>query len=263
MKWLIPILLLAGCAGSPQSEMSVQTSRQRQAVQRALEAERQGRPTVAAQQWQSAIQLARLQDDWEAQGRAQLGLAQLLIRNGEYQAAAIGLKGLRENTLYSDEQRAQAALLLARAGLRIQGVDVAAAIAGAASFCSSTACAWQPAIRNVEARLALQQQDPVRALQIADGVLLQSELALAERSHALRTRAEALLAMGRALQALPALGDALVIDRQIGEPLWLLDDYRLQLAIASATGNLALERESRWRIESLCRALDEKVCGTP
>lgn len=262
MKWLAILLLLTGCAAKAPASAPLMASQQQQAVLRALEAERQGRAVNAAQYWRQAIQLAKLQDDWPAQGRALLGLAQLQIRNGGYEAAAIEMQKMRGNTLYSEEQRAQASLLLARVGLRLGNVDAASATAEAATFCSRTHCNWRAAILNIQARQAL-PQDPDLALKLADEVLLLGELPQPERSHAQRTRAQALLAAGQLAAAQSALTEALKIDRQLGEPLWLLDDFQLQLEIAAASNDQALVLESRVRIASLCEALAEKVCGSP
>ncbi|WP_028454651.1 hypothetical protein [Chitinilyticum litopenaei] len=257
---LIPVLL-AACSSTPPPVTPALRQELAQHMLAARAAERQGRWLSAIAKWQSAQQTAQLLDDWAAQGTARLSQAQLQMRIEGYAAAAKLLVELQPNTLYPEEQQAMAALLRARLSLLGAGGDAALELARAEAYCRSHACSWQAAITNLHARLHLRAAEPVQALALAQDLAAHAELAPAERSHALRTAAEALLLLGRLAEARSSLLAALAIDRELAEPRWLQDDYRLLIRIAEAEGDTALATEARLRLGSLCAALPGAACA--
>ncbi|MBE9609388.1 hypothetical protein [Chitinilyticum piscinae] len=263
MRSLLMVLSLAAlsaCASPPATSPPPLVQQQQRSLSAALAAEQAGRWQTAIEEWQYYQQASQLLDDWSAQARARLSLTTLLLRGQEYASAYQQIQGVRGDTLITEELRAQAALLEARVALAAGLPDGETAWLQATQFCQQR-CAWRAAAANVRARQLLQSGDHAGALALIAPVLADAESPAAERSHALRMRAEVLLRQTDVAGAAIAIAEAIRMDRQLGEPLWLIDDYRLQAEIAGAQGDAVLERESRRRLDSLCRAYPAKTCA--
>lgn len=258
MKFL-PMLLvavLAACAGDPPPlvpPLRVSTENSHRA---AISAARALRWENAIAAWKDALAGYQAMDDWTGQGRARLGLAQAYVRDAKLTQAGEVLAGMAEQILYPSSLRAQAAYQQA---LLADAARAEVLLERSRQLCTAD-CKLAPQLDNLAARLALRRGDHVAAMQLASRALTNSGLVPAEQSHARRMLAEIALSQNGAQQAKAHLDEALKIDRQLAEPAWLLDDYRLLARVAAALGDAALAREAQVRLTSLCQATGSVVC---
>lgn len=256
---ILPItlaVLLVACAGDPPPVVPPLRTSAENAHRAAISAARALRWENAIAAWQEALVGYQAVDDWTGQGRARLGLAQAYVRDAKPVQANQVLVGMTEQTLYPASLRAQAAYQQA---LLVDAAGALVWLDKSRQLCVAD-CAIGPQLDNLAARLALGRGDHATAAQAANRALANASQLPAERSHARRLLAELALAQNAAPQAKIHLDEALKIDRQLAEPDWLLDDYRLLARIAAALDDAALVREAKTRLASLCQAAGLTAC---
>ncbi|WP_410498418.1 hypothetical protein [Chitinibacter sp. S2-10] len=256
-KYLMLTLLAVGltaCSSAPKPEipslrMAVQLSHEK-----ALKAIRAGYAADAALLWQDALLRYQALDDWGGQGMARLGLAQSQYKLGEFEAAKQTLRVMPEQNLFATEHRSQASLQLAQ--LYLTEPQLARQHLALSEQLCAQPCRLQWSQSNLAAQIAVAEKDWEQVLRVSAAVLNGAPAEeKAERAHAYRLQAQALLMQQQAEAALPNIDSALVLDRELARPDWLLDDYRLRLAIAQNLGDAALLADCEQKIASLCAAL--------
>ncbi|WP_288841503.1 hypothetical protein [uncultured Deefgea sp.] len=247
-------MVLAACATVP-----VVTSPARIAAERshrmALQSIQDGRIESAGDEWRKALRGYQSIDDWRGQGMARLGLAQVNQRVGRgAQAEQVLMPMLQENGFLPDQQ-AQAALQLAQLVWR-QDLPRTEQLLAQARFNCTAPCFLAVQMDNLAAQLALARGDTSAAAQFAAQALDLAKESPTERAFSRRLLAEVALLQGRWRDAEHQLLQAIDLDRQSAEPIWLLDDYRLLLRIAKENGDIALQKQAQAHLDSLCAAIE-------
>ncbi|WP_203564230.1 hypothetical protein [Deefgea sp. CFH1-16] len=248
-------VVFTACGTAP-----VVTSPARMAAERshrmALQAIQDGRVQSAEGEWQQALRGYQAIDDWRGQGMARLGLAQASQRLGRSFQAEQTLLPMLQDGYFLPEQQVQAALQLAQLIWR-QDLPRAQQLLAQARLNCAAPCFVAVQMDNLAAQIALEQGDVSTAAQLAAQALDLAAERPAEHAFALRLLAEVALRQGRWFDdAERALMQAIDLDRQSAEPMWLLDDYRLLLSIAKRKGDVALEKKAQAHLASLCAAIE-------
>jgi len=254
MKYLIALLLMAllGCTNGPVKSVSFLRQSADAAARNAVAAGSKRQWEEAGEAWRDALAAYQSIDDWVGQGRSRLGLAAVLAQQNRQVEAVALLQIMVDASTFIPAQRAQAAYQI---GLMESSGDW---IARARAFCGQH-CAIAAQLDNFEARLAARAGAWDHAGRLANRAL-KSGGAWAEEAHAHRILAEVALQQLDWLRARGEIDAAIRLDRELGEPFFLLDDYTLLLRIAQAMGDAALEREARLRRESICAGLGAQAC---
>ncbi len=254
LSLLLLLALLGACSSAPKEPIPALRMAVHDSHSKALRAIQQEDLASAAEYWQQTLLRYQALDDWQGQGQARLGLAQAQHKLGQLEVAQATLKPLLAQVLFGDAIRAQAHLQLAMISLPDVGV-AAMYLAESERLCAKP-CALQWAQHNLAAKIAASKLDWPRVAMIS-GQLLATAPATerAEIAHAHRLQALALLRQQQAGAALPHIQAALELDRVLAKPAWLLEDYRLQLEIATVLRDEALQQESRQRLQSVCQAV--------
>jgi tetratricopeptide (TPR) repeat protein len=254
------VLLLAACSSAPEVVKSPARIQAELAHRNALQAIRDGRIESAEFEWHSALLAYQAIDDWSGQGMARLGLAQIQLRLGQLEAAEQVLAPMLAIKVFPAAQRSQAALQMAQLLLQMVAPDLVRAkayLAQAGAECAQP-CPIAAQILNVGAKIALRDGDLLAASAAAQQGLALAQTNRAELAFSQRILAEVSLKQGDFAAAVVWLDQAIVLDRQSAEPLWLLDDYRLMLDIAKQSGDLALRQRADVHLTALCAAM---VCA--
>ncbi|WP_148715632.1 hypothetical protein [Chitinolyticbacter meiyuanensis] len=255
---IVVALLLTACASEPKVTPPPRLATAESAMKAAQRAWQGERYADAAASWQVAFEAYRSIDHWPGQGEARLGLAQAFSRQGETAAARNVLLGMPEQALFPAPLRTRAAYQLALLAVSAPP-EADARLAQARALCAAP-CAVSAQLDNLEARLNL-QRDPALAAQRVAAVLVLGEVApAAERAHALRLQAELLLNDGDATTARISLLQAITIDKQLAESMFLADDFALLVRVQQALGDAAGQREAEARLASLCAAFRAPAC---
>ncbi len=260
MKLLVTgCCLLTACAGTPSPRSPPLRQAAEQAHRAALSAAAAGRWQSAEQGWREALMAYQAMDDWAGQGWARLGLAQAHARLGRDDLALGVIDGMAAQALFPQPLRARAAyqqaLLLASGGR----ILARSRLAQARDLCARP-CALSVQFDNLGARLALLDGERGLAQKLARQALHGADELPAERAHACRLLAELALLERAFAEALVYLEAALVDDRKLAEPQWLLDDYRLLEKLAAAMGDEKRLEEARLRQSSLCAGASLPGC---
>lgn len=245
--------VLAGCAGNPEPRQPPLRVTAENASRQAVSAALGGRWESAVESWHEAVLAYQSIDDWEGQGRARLGLSQAWARLGNVDQAQGSIAGMDGHVLFSSLLRARAAYQQALLALPDNPAVSTQKVKLSRELCGPS-CGFAVALDNLDARLALLRADLGEARRFAGRALEFAGGLSAERSHAHRLLAELDLRDGELKQARMHLEAALVDDRHLAEPQWLLDDYRLLKKIARESGDDVLLREATLRLDSLCKA---------
>ncbi|GGP24506.1 hypothetical protein [Silvimonas amylolytica] len=255
---LVFLLTACGSAAAPQTPASVLATQAHEAMVSAHRASQQQRWEDAAAQWQMALRLFQAMDDWDGQGEARLGLAYAQSKMHQSAAAAKTLAPM-DSSLFRPAQRGQASYQLAL--LAMPDTHAAtAALQRARSVCGVD-CAITPQLDNLTARIYLQEGDASSALALANGVLAKGEgVPAVERAHALRLIAQIQLQQNRPAAGWQSLQQGIALDRVLANPVWLADDFALQLALAEALSDQVLGQDARVRLRSVCEAVSAPAC---
>ncbi len=258
MTRLLLILLLSGltaCSSVPENIKSPARIQAELSHRNALLAMRDGRIETAEYEWRTALQGYQAIDDWQGQGMARLGLAQIQARLGDKQSAEQVLAPLLDLAVFSPAQKSQAAVQMAQL-VQLQDSARAAAYLRLARQSCALPCRLEVQILNLNAQLALRALDlesanhlALQAINLADGNKV-------ELAYSQRILAEVALQQQQYATALSWLELAIVLDRQSAEPAWLLENYRLMQKIARQSGDELLLARSEVHLSSLCAALD-------
>lgn len=234
----IAALLLAGCAGSPNSANAPANPPRLKA---ALEAEsdgarRYGRGdyAAAARRFDEAARIHVSIDDTTGAARNRLHLARSELAQGRAEAALLTLERAS-----GDAGTALDALLLkAQAQLALDRHPAAQQSLAAAHGQCAGACPQAASLHLLQARTALAAKRAPDALAQAEAALklLQDQDEAAETGNAWRLIAAARLAAGDAVNALPAARAALEIDRRLALPEKIARDWLLIGDIRSGVG---------------------------
>ncbi len=255
------VLILTACAGDPPARMPALRSAAESANRMAVQAVYAARWEEAVASWHEALAGYQSMDDWQGQGRARLGLGQAYARLGRGALARKYLEVMPEQRLFAGVQRACAAYQLAL--LEVPDDGRARVLLDQAWRLCGKHCPLAAQLDNLAARLAAGQGAWVEVGRLARRALDAAGALPAERAHAHRLLAEAALARSAQHEARMQLEAALVEDRQLAEPEWLLEDYRLLERIAVLLHDEALAQEARVRQKSLCLAARLPVCSQP
>lgn len=251
-------LLLAACAGNPPERIPALRLSAEAANRAAVSAAQALRWENAVASWREALAAYQAMDDWQGQGRARLGLGQAYARLERDDQARSYLEGMPELTLFSDVQRASAAYQLAL--LEVSEPNRAQALLDAARQNCGKNCALSVQFDNLGARLAVARDDWESVRTLAQRALDAAGSLPAERAHAHRLLGEAALAANSPLVAKGHLEAALLDDRHLAEPEWLLEDYRLLEKTATLSVDDRLVQEARIRQKSICAAARLSSC---
>ncbi|MBS1157168.1 MAG: hypothetical protein H6R07_3092 [Proteobacteria bacterium] len=253
------ILILTACAGSPPARVPALRLSTEEANRAAVSAAQALRWENAVTSWREALAGYQAMDDWQGQGRARLGLGQAYARLGRDDLARGYLEAMLESAIFPEEQRASAAYQLAL--LDVLHHDRALELLDAARrFCGAN-CSLVVQFDNLAARLAAGRGDWESVRRLAQRALDAAGSMPAERSHAHRLLGEAALAGNSPLVAREHLRAALLDDRQLAEPEWLLEDYRLLEKTAALLADDPLVQEAQMRQKSICAAARIPGCS--
>lgn len=245
-------LIVGGCASEPIAPASALRALAENANHAALSATRVLNWKRSAAAWREALVAYQAIDDWEGQGRARLGLASSYARLGQTREAENILLPMPKQAMFPQMQRVQASYQLALLAVGTNNMLAARQLEDARSLCGER-CPYLPALDNLQARLRAALLDWQSVEQLTTRVLAGKDVSPAERSHAFRLLAEARFSGGDIDGARAHLEQALALDRELAEPAWLLDDYRLLEHIALARGDVKMQTEVATRLASLCR----------
>lgn len=243
--------LLTACAGTPAPKPPTLRQAAEQAHRTALAAATAGRWQSAEQSWREALTAYQAIDEWAGQGWARLGLAQAHARLDRDDLALGALDGMAEQALFALPLRARAAYQQALLLVASERTLAQNRLAKARELCTKP-CVLSVQFDNLEARLALQSGERIKAQRLARQALTGAGGLPAERAHAHRLLAELALLDGGFAASLGHIEAALADDRKLAEPQWLLDDYRLLEKLAARMGDEKLFEEARLRQSSLC-----------
>ncbi|MBM5570504.1 MULTISPECIES: hypothetical protein [Deefgea] len=256
--WRLGLFLLlsalVACSSAPQDLKSPARMQAELAHRNALQAIRDGRIESAAVEWQTALLSYQSIDDWQGQGMARLGLAQIQSRLGDRSAAELTLAPMLATAAFSVQHQAQAALQMAQLMQLGDEVRSAEYLRMAQALCASP-CRFEVQILNLQAKLNLRAGSLEAAARSAQQALALSGSSRVEAAFSQRILAEVALLQRQYAAALTWLEQAIVLDRQSAEPLWLLDNYRLMQEIARQSGDEQLLARAQVHLSSLCAAM--------
>lgn len=253
------ILMLTACAGSPPARVAALRLSTEGANRTAVSAAQALRWENAVASWREALAGYQAMDDWQGQGRARLGLGQAYARLGRDDLARSNLEAVLESAIFSGAQRASAAYQLAL--LDVSHHDRARELLDAARQYCGKDCPLAVQFDNLDARLAAGRGDWESVKRLAQRALNAAGSMPAERSHAHRLLGEAALAGNSPLVAREHLKAALLDDRQLAEPEWLFEDYRLLEKTAALLADDLLMQEAQMRQKSICAAARIPGCS--
>jgi tetratricopeptide (TPR) repeat protein len=258
MPRLFIILLVSGlvaCGSAPKEIKSPARIQAELAHRNALLAIRDGRIESAAAEWRSALLAYQSIDDWQGQGMARLGLAQIQARLGDQSSAEQVLAPLLQLETFSAGHKTQAAVQMAQLFQLKDRARASAYLRMANEFCAQP-CRLEVQILNLNAKIALRGGELELAQGLAQQALSLAATNRAEAAFSQRILAEVAMAQQQYAAALAWLEQAILLDRQSAEPLWLLDNYRLMHEIARQSGDAPLLTRAEVHLSSLCAALD-------
>ena len=175
MRVALGLLLstLVACGSAPVVVKSPARMQAELAHRNALQAIRDGRIESAAVEWHSALLAYQSIDDWQGQGMARLGLAQIQSRLGDQRAAELVLAPMLASTAFSAEHQTQAALQMAQL-LQVNDTVRAAEYLRMAKLSCASPCRFEVQILNLQAKMALRAGDLELAISSAQQALVLS-----------------------------------------------------------------------------------------
>lgn len=256
LTWVLclSLSLLVACSATPEKIKSPARIQAELAHRNALQAIRDGRIESAEFEWRAALQAYQAIDDWQGQGMARLGLAQVQIRQGEKQQAEQVLMPMLTLPAFVLAHQSQAAMQMAQLVQQQDPVRAKEFLRLASDTCASP-CPVAAQILNVGAKIALREEHFDSAGAAAQQALSLAAGNIAELAFSQRILAEVALKQREFTVALSWLEQVIVLDRKSAEPLWLLDDYRLMFEIGKQSGDSALQARAEVHLSSLCGAL--------
>jgi tetratricopeptide (TPR) repeat protein len=263
-RWLAAclVVLVAGCAAAPVERGSPAQARLSEAQARAAAFARSGDYAGAARFYAEALRIATSLENADAIAANALNLSivdQWLGRDAEARAALAAVLD-EPRAGFSERRKTQAELR--RAILEAASGDLGAAEVWAAEAerrCATT-CEYAAAILNLRAQLALDSGHAAEAARLAVAALERApgETGRPEAANALRTLGGARIAAGQPAAAREALGQALEIDRGLGDPRKILADLTALARAADAAGDAQAARGYKERSVAVSRAINDR-----
>lgn len=262
---LLAAALCAGCAASPTPELPPARERIAEAAARGAALARAGDNAAAALRFQEALRIARTVEDADAIAANAISLSIVYQRLGHPAAARSALAiVLGAPGRFSEQRMMQAELRQAILELAASDTGDATAYAARAwERCQKLRCELAPAILNVQAGAALEAGDAQASLRLA-----QSAEAAArgrndrpETANALRNAGRARARLGDPAGAIPALEQALEIDRALADPRRILADLAELERASAANGDAQAARGYSQRAREITRAAGEAPQG--
>ena len=253
-------LLLAACAAPP----PVPPRTQQDAItlnQSARAAFERGDLTRAGQLYVQALATDTSIENADGVAMNALSLAQVHQMQGESEKAQRDLDlVLNDSALaISRERKAEAAARKAQIALAANDTQAADQWANTGlGFCAGS-CPVQSALLNLRARSALARNDAASAIEWAAKAksAASDERGRAERANALRTTGEARIAVGDRRAAIPALNEALALDKALALPLRIYSDLMLLGRAHAALGERETARGYFLRALTVANALKD------
>lgn len=247
------VLLLVACSSTQPASPVPYLRQQADAAQKdAVRAAYQKEWALAARSWRLALAAYQAIDAWPEQGGARLGLAVAQAALGQGNAAQEQLRPMLEGGFSSDQQ--------VRAAYQLALLEkTAASLTRAQQLCAGV-CSVAVQIDNLAAREALRAGDKGKGVALAQRALGAAVLLPAEAAHARRLLAEAAMQAGDLVTANQHLQEAIRLDRQLAEPDWLVDDYRLLEQIGRRLPDESLIKEALRHRASICAGWKGAAC---
>lgn len=257
--------LLAGCATTPAPELPPARERIAEAAARGAALARAGDNAAAALGFQEALRIARTVEDADAVAANAISLSIVYQRLGHHAAARSALALVLGAPGRFPEQR------LMQAELRQAILELAAADAADATTyarrawerCERLRCQLVPAILNVQAGAALAAGDAETSLRLAQAAeaAARGRNDRPETANALRNVGRARARLGDPAGAIPALEQALEIDRALADPRRILADLAELERASAAKGDAQAARGYSARALEITRAAGEVPRG--
>jgi tetratricopeptide (TPR) repeat protein len=261
---LLPIfaaLLLAGCASAPLPSPPVSQARLAEAEARAASMVRAGEHAAAARHYDEALRIAVSIENPDAIAENAINLSIVSQWLGRDADARNALASVLDNRRAAFPQRRllQAELRRAIVELAAHNASGAAAWAQRAGQRCAGSCEYAAAILNVQAQIAFDSRQHAEAARLSQAA---TERARArndrvELANALRALGRARLAQGEAALAIPALKEALDIDRELADPRKILADLTELSRATLAAGDRQAADEYRERALAVGRAVHD------
>lgn len=258
--------LCAGCAARPEPVVPPAQARIADAGARASALARSGDYAAAALKFQEALRIARTIEDADAIAAHAINLSIVYQRLGHRAAARSALA-----VVLDDERRAFSERRLVQAELRHAIVDLASGdTRGAAAYagrawqrCQKLGCELAAAILNVQADAALEAGAAGESLRLAQAAesSARARADRAETANALRIIGLARTTLGDPAGALPALEQALEIDRSLADARKIHADLAALARASSAKGDAQAARGYSERALAISRAASEAPGG--
>jgi len=263
---LLIAALCAACSSAPPpapppAPQAQAQTRLNESEARAAALVRAGDFAGAAREYGEAIRLAASVENADALAANAINQSivdQWLGRDAEAREAIARVTDDKQRN-FPEKRRLQAEVRRAILELAGSHNDAAATWAGRAETRCAGACEHAATILNVQAQIALATSHPADAerLAAAAGERASARGDKAEQANALRTLGRAQRLQGNAAAALPNLEQALLIDRELGDPRKILADLT-ELAMANdAAGNRDAARNYYARAVAVSKAMND------
>lgn len=258
-------VVLAGCATPPAAELPPARERIAEAAARGATLARAGDNAAAALRFQEALRIARTVEDADALAANAISLSIVYQRLGHRAAARSALAVVLGTPDRFPEQRLMQAELR-QAILELAAADAADAAAYARRAwerCARLRCQLAPAILNVQAGAALEAGDADASLRLALAAEAEARKRddRPETANALRNVGRARARLGDPAGAIPALEQALEIDRALADPRRILADLAELERASAAKGDTQAARGYSARALEITRAAGEVPKG--
>jgi len=255
------VALISACAAPLPERGSPAQARLGEAEARAAALARSGDYAGAARFYGEALRVATSLENADAIAANAINLSiveQWLGRDAEARAA-LGAVLDEPRAGFSERRKTQAELRRAILEAASGNLGAAEVWAGEAERRCAASCEYAAAILNVRARVALDSGRNAEAGRLAQAAAerARGETGRAEAANALRTLGRARIAAGDAGGALPPLGQALEIDRTLGDPRKILADLTELARAADAAGDAQAARSYKERGLAVSRAISD------
>ena len=239
---LLPTVLLLGACGSPPPRQPAAQERAQKTEQAAYRAIREGDMARAREMFALAETMQRALENIHAASQDAINLATVLHKMGNSDAALQKLDILLADSASLVPEDLKAAAAFRKAIIQTDGgklEEANSSINRALSWCRAD-CPFNSGLKNLQARIALQQGQNDMALTLATAVYANSNFP-EEQANAYRIAASAELALGKHEAAKTHFHEALRLDKELAISSRIADDLE---GIASALQKLGNQKES-------------------
>ena len=263
---LAAALAITACSSPPARPPSPTQAAASASSERGARALQRGDWPQASAHYQAALQAAVALQDPALTAAALQGLSLASARQGDLPAALAHVERILAAPQHFDaasQARAAArkALLLLDAG----NPDQALRWADRAGALCASPCTLAPVLDNLRAHLALARGDRAQAAALAQAAARTAQASGqdGEWASALRLQARALGPLGDTAGAAVALGQALQIDRRLGQPDRVALDLLLAAELEDQRGNRALATDLLQRALAVYAAIGDTAQAEP